>query len=115
VSGPEETTSLPDGSAGDDEPHSDDASSEAGSGADDGGGDNLAHVSVTVDDEHLASLPEVVAALREHGMQVDDVLAGLGIVTGSTADAALLEEVEGVSGVDTQLEHRIPPPEEEIQ
>lgn len=72
-------------------------------------------VSVTVDEEHAASIHEVVQALRERGMQVDAVLQGLGMVTGTAPDAASLREVEGVSAVDAQLEHRLPPPEGEIQ
>lgn len=77
--------------------------------------ENLAQVTVTVDDEHLASLDQVVGELRDRGMHVDAVLESLGMVTGSTTDVDRLRQVEGVSGVDAQLEHRIPPPEEDIQ
>lgn len=83
--------------------------------ADRTGEENLAQVTVTVDEEHLASLGQVVDELRERGMHVDAVLESIGMVTGSTADADLLREVDGVSGVDAQLQHRIPPPEEDIQ
>jgi hypothetical protein len=86
-----------------------------GVGAEDGGGGALARVSVTVDDAHLSSLDDVVGALRECGMHVETVLEGLGMVTGSTRDAAALRQVEGVSGVDVELEHRIAPPEDEVQ
>ena len=80
-----------------------------------GGDENLAPVSVTVDDEHLESMDQVVDALKQRGMHVDSVLESLGLVTGSTPDASALREVEGVSGVDTQLEHQIAPPEDEVQ
>ena len=80
-----------------------------------GGEENLAQVSVTVDDEHLESMDQVVEALKESGMHVDAVLESLGLVTGSTPDADALREVEGVSGVDAQLEHQIAPPEDEVQ
>ena len=80
-----------------------------------GGEENLAQVSVTVDDEHLESMDQVVDALKQRGMHVDSVLESLGLVTGSTPDASALREVEGVSGVDTQLEHQIAPPEDEVQ
>jgi len=83
--------------------------------ADDGGGETRSQVSITVDEEHLASLDQVVEALRESGMHVESVLEGLGMVTGSTPDPAALREVEGVSGVDTGLEYQLPPPEDEIQ
>ena len=93
---------------------------DRGDGGDDGGGGDggdgtLTRVSITVDEEHVASLPRVVEALRERGMQVDAVLEGLGMVTGSARDADSLRTVEGVSAVDPQLEHRLPPPEDDIQ
>jgi hypothetical protein len=93
---------------------------DSGDGGDDGGGGDggdgtLTRVSITVDEEHVASLPRVVEALRERGMQVDAVLEGLGMVTGSARDADSLRTVEGVSAVDPQLEHRLPPPEDDIQ
>ncbi|MCA1781598.1 MAG: hypothetical protein ABR500_05985 [Dermatophilaceae bacterium] len=107
-------TPLRHGPAGEDDQRGADEAPH-GVEADHTGEDNLAQVSVTVDEEHLASLDQVVAELRERGLHVEAVLETLGMVTGSTADADLLREVEGVSGVDAQLEHRIPPPEEEIQ
>lgn len=116
---------LPDGPAGEDDPggrdhefheaESDRTGEENLAEADRTGEENLAQVTVTVDEEHLASLDQVVGELRERGMHVDAVLESLGMVTGRTADADLLRGVDGVSGVDAQLEHRIPPPEEDIQ
>jgi hypothetical protein len=74
-----------------------------------------ARVSVTVDEQHRASLDEVVDALRGCGMEVEAVLEGLGMVTGIAPDADVLRQVEGVSSVDAELEHHLPPPDEEIQ
>jgi hypothetical protein len=102
------------GAQGEDGPRSEEGAL-GGVDADDGGGGTLSQVSITVDEEHLGSLDQVVQALRERGMHVDSVLEGLGMVTGSTPDPAALREVEGVSGVDAELEFRIPPPEDEIQ
>lgn len=99
----------------------DEARGEAGTPADDGGrgGDrgteSVTRVSVTVDEEHLDSLPRVVEALRERGMRVDAVLEGLGMVTGSAPDTAALRQVEGVSAVDAGLEHQLPPPDDDVQ
>ena len=84
-------------------------------GAGDGEGAALSKVSITVDEEHLAALHEVVEALRERGMQVEAVLEGLGMVTGSAPDAETLRQVEGVSAVDAGIEHHIPPPEDVVQ
>lgn len=72
-------------------------------------------LSVTVDDEHAGSILQVVEALRGRGMEVEAVLEGLGMVTGSAPDAAALLEVQGVSAVDAEVEHRLPLPDEEIQ
>jgi hypothetical protein len=50
-------------------------------------------------------------------MQVDQVLEGLGIITGSAPSAAResLTAVEGVVSVDEQLTHRLPPPDAPVQ
>jgi hypothetical protein len=67
-------------------------------------------VVVSVVDERR--LPEVVAALREAGMVVDDVLSALGMVTGSIDPEALgsLRAVPGVSHVERQRGFQLPPP-----
>ena len=70
---------------------------------------------VSVDDEHLDRLDHVLDRLRELGLEVDEVLPNIGIVTGSTADPDALRGVDGVLSVDAQREFRIPPPDEEVQ
>ena len=77
----------------------------------------MTHVSVTVDDRHLSALDGVVQNLRARGMQVEQVLAGLGIITGSAPAGALgaLTAVAGVVSVDEQLVHRLPPPDAPLQ
>jgi hypothetical protein len=74
-------------------------------------------VTVTVRDGHLEALDEVVQGLQGRGMQVEQVLGSLGIVTGSVPEDALdaLRSVEGVASVDEQLTHRVPPPDSPIQ
>jgi len=77
----------------------------------------MTHVSVTVDDGHLAALDGVVQGLRARGMQVDQVLDGLGIITGSVPPGAAgaLAGVAGVVSVDEQLTVRLPPPDAPVQ
>ncbi|WP_116453660.1 ketohydroxyglutarate aldolase [Blastococcus litoris] len=77
----------------------------------------MTQVSVTVGDDHRDSLDGVVENLRASGLQVDQVLGTLGIVTGSAPDDALdaLRGVEGVASVDAQLTHRLPPPDAPVQ
>ncbi|MBB5958395.1 hypothetical protein FHS29_005003 [Saccharothrix tamanrassetensis] len=73
--------------------------------------DPVDKVVVSVADESLADLPAVVAALREAGLVVDDVLEALGMVTGSVAREAIrsLRAVPGVSDVEKQRAVRFPP------
>ena len=77
----------------------------------------MTRVSVTVDDGHLSALDGVVERLRAHGMQVDQVLDGIGIITGSVpaGTMASLTDVAGVVSVDEQLVHRLPPPDAPVQ
>ena len=77
----------------------------------------MTDVSVTVDDGHLAALDGVVRGLRARGMRVDQVLDGLGIITGSVPPGTLgaLTGVAGVLSVDEQLTHRLAPPDAPVQ
>ena len=73
-------------------------------------------VTVSVDDEHLDKLDDVVRQLREQGMTVDHVLVSLGIVTGSIEDVdGALRDLEGVLKVDLEGRRGLPPPDQEIQ
>lgn len=71
-------------------------------------------VIVTVDDEHLADLDELAARLREHGMEVDQVLAS-GFVIGTVEDLEALRDVPGILTVDEEGVMGVPPPDQEIQ
>ncbi|MGY2004766.1 hypothetical protein [Blastococcus sp. SYSU DS1024] len=77
----------------------------------------MTQVSVTVDDGHLSALDGVVRGLRARGMRVDQVLDGLGIITGSVPPGRVgaLTGVAGVVSVDEGLAHRLPPPEAPVQ
>ncbi|MCF6507419.1 ketohydroxyglutarate aldolase [Blastococcus sp. MG754426] len=77
----------------------------------------MTRVSVTVDDRHLSALDGVVQGLRARGMQVEQVLDGLGIITGSVPAGTLgaLSAVTGVASVDEQRVHRLPPPGAPVQ
>ncbi|MFD7654003.1 hypothetical protein ACFV4N_08495 [Actinosynnema sp. NPDC059797] len=71
-------------------------------------------VVVSVADDGLADLPAVVSALRDAGMQVDDVMESLGVVTGSVPGpgaSGALGAVPGVASVEVDREVGIPPGE----
>ena len=75
----------------------------------------MVQLSVTVDDGH--AIDEVAAGLRARGMEVAQVLDGIGVITGSAPDDVrpALAAVEGVASVDEELTHRLPPPDAEVQ
>ena len=74
-------------------------------------------VTVTVADSHLADVDAVARGLELAGMQVEQVLSALGIITGSVDDAqiAALEAVEGVAAVERQTGFQLPPPDADVQ
>jgi hypothetical protein len=72
-------------------------------------------LSVTVADGH--AIEEVAAGLRARGMEVAQVLDGIGVITGSAPDDVRhgLAGVEGVTSVDEQLTYQLPPPDAPVQ
>jgi hypothetical protein len=72
-------------------------------------------VTVLVDDEHLAVIDEVAAALQRAGLRLGEVLPALGVITGSVDDPAALAAVEGVARVEAAQEIQLPPPDEDVQ
>lgn len=74
-------------------------------------------VSVSVDDEHLEAIGAVVAALRGQGMQVEQVMDQLGIISGVAPAGArgALMAVEGVLSIDESQEVQLPPPDSPVQ
>ena len=78
----------------------------------------MTHVSVSIDDAHLGSMPSVVRELQARGLHVEQVLDVLGVVTGSFDDEACghaLRGVPGVSSVDGSLTYQLPPPTADVQ
>ena len=80
-------------------------------------GEPRTRVLVSVDDAYAGELAQVVERLRAAGLEIDRSLEALGAVTGSIAPGRLaeLEAVEGVAAVEPAREHRLAPPESEIQ
>ncbi len=64
--------------------------------------EKIERVVVTVDDQHLPQIQSVVAQLQSAGMQVGNVMATVGIVTGEVSQAKMqtLESVTGVAAVE---------------
>ncbi len=77
----------------------------------------MPHVSVTVDDAHLGDIRSVAETLSRHGLRVEQVLDGLGIITGSVGEGQrqALTAVDGVASVDEELDVQLPPPDSPMQ
>jgi hypothetical protein len=77
----------------------------------------MVSISVTVDDEHLTGIDDVVAGLRASGMQVDQVLGGLGVISGSVPEdrQQSLQAVAGVKSVEASHHFQVPPPDAPVQ
>jgi hypothetical protein len=75
----------------------------------------MMQLSVTVADGH--AIEEVAAGLRARGMDVAQVLDGIGVITGSAQNDVRndLAGVEGVASVDEQLTFQLPPPDADVQ
>jgi hypothetical protein len=74
-------------------------------------------VVVSVSDEHLDHLDDVVSELRAAGLHVHETLGRLGTVIGSVPSAQLssLSDIEGVASVEPDREYRLPPPDSDVQ
>jgi hypothetical protein len=74
-------------------------------------------VVVSVSDNRLDQLDQVVEELRAAGLRVRSTQERLGTVTGSVPAAGLdaLSNVAGVDFVEQDRELRLPPPDSEIQ
>jgi hypothetical protein len=75
------------------------------------------NVSVSVADGSIDRFSEVVSRLRDAGLEVEQELEEIGVVTGSidSEKAESLREIEGVSHVERSREFRIAPPDSDIQ
>ena len=75
--------------------------------------DDVTRVIVTVGDERLDKLQDVVGELEDSGLVVEDVLEVIGQVTGTVESSVQVEHLRAVSGVEAVETERIvqlPPP-----
>lgn len=74
-------------------------------------------VTVTVADSHVAAVQELAQRLARTGMQVDQVLAAAGVITGSVQDDQLeaIAALDGVAAVAGQVPFQLPPPDADVQ
>jgi hypothetical protein len=74
-------------------------------------------ITVSVDDDAIGRIDEVVTALELGGMHIDQVLRPIGVITGSvdTQHVHALGDVAGVAAVEPQRTVRLPPPDSGLQ
>jgi hypothetical protein len=74
-------------------------------------------VVVSVADDRLDRIPELLEALVAGGLVVDHVLDAVGVITGSIEPTAIeaLAALPGVASVERQRTVRIPPPDSDVQ
>jgi UDP-N-acetylmuramate-alanine ligase len=72
---------------------------------------------VSVNDDHLDRFSKVVKDVEDVGMEVEQKMEDLGVLTGSIDSEKVepLRRVEGVSRVEESRRFEIPPPDSDIQ
>jgi hypothetical protein len=74
-------------------------------------------ITVSVADDAMGRIDEVVSALESGGMHVEQVLRPIGVITGSvdTRHVLALGSVAGVAAVEPQRTVQLPPPDSDLQ
>jgi hypothetical protein len=74
-------------------------------------------VNVSIADESIPDFEKVAQRLKEAGLNVEQELESIGVVTGSIESNLLLnlEQVEGVAAVEQQQEIHLPPSGSDVQ
>jgi hypothetical protein len=74
-------------------------------------------ITVTVGDDHADDVRGVAEQLKGAGMNVDEVLDAVGVITGSVpaGGRAALERLPGVAAVEAEQTYQIAPPDADIQ
>lgn len=74
-------------------------------------------LTIAVSDRHMADILEVAQHLQDAGLQVEQVMDDLGIITGACDDAQIsaVKNVEGVDSVDEDMSFHLAPPDSPVQ
>ncbi|MGB7449552.1 MAG: hypothetical protein WA892_10545 [Ornithinimicrobium sp.] len=75
-------------------------------------------VVITVQTTYQEHIADVCDGLTRHGVVVQQVMAELGMITGTAPDAehlAAASTVEGVASIDQTIQHQIAPPDSTVQ
>lgn len=74
-------------------------------------------VSVSVDDTHVNQILKVAESLQSVGMDVEQTLPSVGIVSGSIASDQVnrLYQIEGVQHIEPERSYQLAPPDSDVQ
>lgn len=77
----------------------------------------MPEITLTVADDHVGRINTVADAARAAGMQVNEVLAQVGVICGTAPEACTpaLLALDGVDGVEAAATYRLAPPESPVQ
>ena len=72
---------------------------------------------ISVDDNHMDRIPQVVQKLQSAGLNVEQSMEQIGVVTGSCDQAKVkaLSQIEGVSHIESSRKYQVAPPNSDIQ
>ncbi|MFB2877069.1 hypothetical protein [Floridanema aerugineum] len=74
-------------------------------------------VSISVDDAHVDRISEVAQDLQSAGLEVEQVLPTVGMISGSIDSTQVnrLSQIEGVQYIEPEQSYQIAPPDSDIQ
>ncbi len=75
------------------------------------------NISISIKDTHLATIELVAQKLQAAGMNVEQVLNSIGIISGSIDSSLMssLSQIEGVKIVEQEQTYQLAPPDSDIQ
>jgi hypothetical protein len=74
-------------------------------------------VTISIDDARIDQISEVAKNLQSEGLDIEQTLPTVGVITGSIAieDVNRLKEVVGVQQVEPERGFQLPPPDSNVQ
>lgn len=74
-------------------------------------------VSVSVDDAHLAQILEVARRLQSAGLEIEQTLPSVGVISGSIEGDRVnsLYQITGVQQIEPERSYQLPPPDADVQ
>lgn len=74
-------------------------------------------ICVSVEDGHLSQIEQISEQLQSYGMNVEQILSTIGMITGSIESEKVknLYQIEGVQNVESQQSYQIAPPDSNVQ